>query len=242
MLDTDVVPSSALPASWRGWAGVRALLLVITPVVLLATLVWGERTATLGDLQADVEAGRVSRVQVTGGTSPGTTGTVRQDVRWRSGWQAHHVAVQLVTGPREPGTTMTGDDGSPLPVVREDAGARVREWDSTVRVDRLDHGSRSSFSATVLGVGLSGWVGVLPLLQWLGAVFLLVNGPEPRWVSRWGWFWLFALPFGVTVFLLASGPLPGRRPVAPGPGRWRGGKAFVVSLLLAGAVGGAGAL
>ncbi|WP_041291827.1 hypothetical protein [Kineococcus radiotolerans] len=244
MLDTAVVPASSVPASWRGWAGVRAVLLVLTAVVVLAALVRGEHGATLRDLQDDVGSGRVSRVQVTGDLPPGTTGTARQEVRWRSGWRTHQVEVQLVAGPLASGTggtTMTGDDGSPLPVTRQDVGALVRSWDPQVRVDRTGYPS-ASYSATVLGLEVPGWVGLLTLLQWLGAVLLLIHGPEPRWVSRWGWFWSFALPFGVTAFLLSSGPLPGRRYVAPGPGRLRGGRAFVVSLLLAGALGGSGAL
>lgn len=240
MLDLPAVPRPAVTASWRGWAGVRLLLLVPTPVVLLAALLWGEHAATLGDLQEDVESGRVSRVQVTGDLSAGATGTARQDVRWRSGGRVHEAAVQLVAGPLEPGTVMTSEDGSPLPVVHRDVGALVGDWGPAVRVDRADHDS--SVSTTVLGVRVSGWVGPLVLVQWFGAVFLLVRGPEPQWVSRWGWFWFLALPFGTTAFLLSSGPWPGRRRVAPGPRRLRGGRAFLVSLVLAGASGGAGAL
>ena len=245
MTDTLVAPSPSVSASWRGWAGIRALLLILTPVILLAALVWGERAATLRDLQDDVEAGKVSRVQVTGVMAPGATGTVWQEVQWRSGWQRYQVDVQLVAGPQELSTsrtTMTDDDGSPLPVTRQDVGALVRQWDSTVPVDRVQHRSGSSFSGTVLGVGVPGWVGLLTLFQWLAAVFMLRHGPEPRWVSRWGWFWLSFLPFGVTAFLLSSGPLPGRRYVEPGPRRLRGGRAFVVMLLLGAGVGGSGAL
>ncbi|GAB3466030.1 hypothetical protein GCM10027519_33830 [Kineococcus endophyticus] len=244
MLDTVVVPDASVPASWRGWAGFRVVLLTFTPLILLATVLWGEHAATLGDLQDDVARGQVSRVQVVGGLDRGSSGTAAQGVRWSSGWSSgwHHAQVQLTVGVPQPTTTVTDDHGSPLPVTDRDAGELVHGWDPQVRVDRARYVSGVSYSATVLGVQVPGWVGVLVLVQWLGALFLLVHGAEPRWVSRWGWFWLSALPFGVTVFLLSSGPLPGRRPVPPGPRRWGGGKAFVVSLLVASALGGSGGL
>ncbi|WP_432510895.1 hypothetical protein [Kineococcus sp. SYSU DK001] len=219
----------------------RALLLLLTPVVVLAALVGGEREATLGDLRDGVEVGEVFWVQVAGDLSPGSTGTVWQDVRWGSGWRTYETAVQLQVGDTST-AAMSGEDGSPLPVVRQDVGALVRVWDPAVRVERVDHESGLVFSTEVFGVEVPGGAGLLALVQWLGAVVLLVRGPQPRWVRRWGWFWLFALPFGVTAFLVSSGPLPGRGYVAPGPGRLRGGRAFVVALLLVGALGGSGAL
>ncbi|WP_380175830.1 hypothetical protein ACFEMC_09695 [Kineococcus sp. DHX-1] len=237
-----VVPDASVPASWRGWAGWRVLLLAITPLVLLATSWWGEHPATVSDLQDDVLSGRLSRVEVSGGLERGSSGTALQEVRWRAGWRTHHAQVQLTAGTGQPTTTTTDDDGSPLPATDRDLGALVRGWDPQVRVDRVGYASGVSSSATVLGVQVPGWVGVLTVAQWLGAVFLLVRGGEPRWVSRWGWFWLFALPFGVTVFLLSSGPLPGGRHVPAGPGRLGGWKAFVVMLLGTSVVGTSGGL
>jgi hypothetical protein len=57
----------------------------------------------------------------------------------------------------------------------------------------------------------------------------------PRARATWrGW----AVPFGVTAFLLLSGPLPGRRSGVPGPRRLRGGWAFVLSMVVLGGVQG----
>lgn len=241
MLPDVLSPAPAPPAPWRGWAGFRALLLIVTAVVVVTALGWGRHDATVQDLQNDVVNGRVARVEITGDLPPGSTGTVEQTVTWRSGWQAHQAQVQLVSGSPDSTGATTGDDSS-VTVTRQDVGSSVREWDPSVRVIRMERGSRPDFSGSLLGVDVPGWVSVLTVAQWLGAVFLLVNGPDPRRVSRWGWFWLFAVPFGVTVFLLSSGPLPGRRYVAPGPRRWGGWRAFLVSLVLTGVLGGSGSL
>jgi hypothetical protein len=222
---------------------VRAVLLAVTVVVLLSTLVWGRHTASLQDLQRDLASGRVTHVLVTGGLPAGAVGSTVQDVQWRSGWSDHRTQVQYVDGrDASSGTTLTGDDGNPLPVVGEDAADLVRQWGTSVRVDRAVQGSGPFLTGEVLGIQVPGWVGVLVVLQWLGALFLLVNGPDPRRVSRWGWFWLFTVPFGVTAFLVSSGPLPGGRPVPPGPRRLGGGWAFLLSGLLTGVLGGSGSL
>ncbi|WP_432545060.1 hypothetical protein [Kineococcus sp. SYSU DK002] len=198
----------------------------------------------MDDLQVDVAAGKVSQVQVTGGLPPGSTGMAWQEVQWHAGWWTYQAQVQLVTDPADSSTSGTGTSGAgaSIPqVTGHDVGVLVQEWDPTVSVERRGD-TGSSVTTTVWGVGVPGWVGLLGVLQWLGAVVLLVRGPEPRWVSRWGWFWLSALPLGVTAFLVMSGPLPGRRYVPPGLGRLRGGRAFVVALLLAAALGGIGGL
>ncbi|MGI4894077.1 MAG: hypothetical protein ACRYF3_03070, partial [Janthinobacterium lividum] len=209
MCDTTPTSRPSAATSWRGEDGGRALLLIVTALIVLVALVRGEHSATLRHLQDDVKDGKTSRVEVSADLPPGATGYTRQEVRWRAGWQTLVAEVQLVVG--DPGagtTTLTDDDGSALPISHEDVGAVVQGWNPTVRVDRVERGFGPSFSATVLGVGVPDWVGLLVLLHWLGAVLLLVRGRDPRWATRWAWFWLSNLPFGVTAFLLLSGPLP----------------------------------
>lgn len=242
MVSAPVLVPSPPRGSWVGWAGVRAALLALTVVVLLATPLLGERAATLDDLRTAVAEGRVAAVEVRGGLPADAVGSALQEVRWREGWQRHHTEVRLVAGPEDGSSSGSSGGDPPPPVVRRDVGSLVRSWDPLVRVDRTGRGSGSHVSGTVLGVDVPGWVGVLVLVQGLGGLLVVAGGPDPARATRWAWFWLSALPLGMTAFLLLSGPLPGRPPVAPGRRRLRGGWAFVLVALAGGAVGGMGAL
>ncbi|MCI2237700.1 hypothetical protein MN205_04250 [Kineococcus sp. TRM81007] len=243
MLDASSTPLPPVRAPWRGWAGVRAALLAVTLVVLLVTLVFGERAADVQDLRVAARAGRVAGVQVVGGLPAGATGEVVQRVRWRAdwrgAWQVRSAEVRLVSDEHLVGALSDAvGEASALPVTTRDVGQAVRAWDPGVRVERVEHARGFVLSARVLGATVRGWVVVLLVVQSLGALLVLIGAAEPWWATRWAWFWLFSLPLGTTAFLLLSGPLPGRRQHAPGSRRLRGGWAFVLAVL----VGGSGAL
>jgi hypothetical protein len=43
------------------------------------------------------------------------------------------------------------------------------------------------------------------LALWLAAVVLLVRGPQPRWLTKWGWFWAIGLPPLLAAYLVSGG-------------------------------------
>lgn len=68
----------------------------------------------------------------------------------------------------------------------------------------------------------------LPGLGWFAAwcvvvgltLALLVSGTQPRWATRWGWFWVLGATDGTAfLLLLAVFVVAGWRPHLPG--RWR---------------------
>ena len=69
------------------------------------------------------------------------------------------------------------------------------------------------------------------VLPWLIALVLLITGPEPRWATTWGWFWMIGLSPMVAVFLLVE-PVPVWRtePMEPFPGRLTGGRALLLTI------------
>src|SRR3954449_8611824 len=87
-----------------------------------------------------------------------------------------------------------------------------------------------------------GWRWVLRglgVLGSIGAFLLLVAGPQPRRVSRWGWFWLFYLGrsagLGILAFLVL-GARPSRTATDPGlhraeRERWDGFEGFAFALV-----------
>lgn len=209
-------------ATWRGWAAVRAGLLVLTAVTVLAALLLGVRDSTVTDLERAVTSGRASDVQVTGGLpSDALDGSATQQVSWREGRQRHRTENRQVRGG-------TGTE--------QDVRVLVASWNRSVPVETVPWGSGPTW--TVLGLGVPTWVGVLTLVQGFGGLVVLVNAAPPWRATRWAWFWLFSLPFGVTAFLLLSGPLPGRPTGRTSSRRLRGGWAFVLSMVVLGGVQG----
>lgn len=94
---------------------------------------------------------------------------------------------------------------------------------------RLDEGGWSSYgNGVAIAVGLA----------IVATLFVLINGPEPRWATRWAWFWLImspALVVTLPLFLIGSGPQrPWDTPTEPIGRRLTGGWAFLIAALVLG--------
>lgn len=187
----------------------RLLLVSCWAVVAAATLALGERSSSFDDLQEQVAEGHVDRVQVSGVLPPGSHGFVTQQVRWQRG-PVQFVAEVLQ---RSPGGHIHVVSSPDRPVLREDVGTRLRGQYPGLEVARS---VRRDEPGEVAGWSVPGWVAVAGLVLFLLTFGLLTSGPEPRWVTRWGWFWFLALApwFGVLAYLLlgrARGAVPARR-------------------------------
>ncbi|MCZ2830399.1 hypothetical protein O2W14_16295 [Modestobacter sp. VKM Ac-2986] len=211
------------PARLRDpWTALRVALVAGWLAIALATLVAGQRPASLDDLRAAVDSGRVTEVQLSEGLGPGATGYVVQEAVWREGLLSHRTEGWDVS----PGVDAPLDSRQVF-----DTGMADQLRTAGVRVLPLDEPSSSS---EVFGWWVPGWVGLLVLAEWVAVLFLLVAGPVPERATRWAWFWLQWNPFGVLALLLLSGPFPGVRAPRPGARRLTGGWAFLLSLFLGG--------
>lgn len=127
------------------------------------------------------------------------------------------------------GTALTGDPTT---------GRRVSPW-WIVRAVVL--------AATVLAVvchllepaGASAYstgVAIGTSATFVAVLFVLINGPQPRWATRWAWFWLIlnpALVITAALFLIVSGPVsPTREPVPQSGRRLTGGWAFLIAVVV----------
>lgn len=72
------------------------------------------------------------------------------------------------------------------------------------------------------------WSGLASLVT----LILLIAGPQPRWATKWAWFWLLGVGPMSVVFLLAE-PVPVWQagPAYARPQRLTGGWAFLLSLV-----------
>lgn len=208
----------------------RLVLAVVWLLALLAAALLHERPATLAELEADVRSGQVSTVHVDGdGLPSGATGYGLQQVRWWAGGVRHGVDVVHASAdarvPRGLGER-TADE----------VGSRLLQLDPELSLIRS---AQYSSSADVAGLVVPGWLAGVLLLLWLGALCLLLGGPEPWRATRWAWFWVLWVPVvGVTAVLLLSGPTPGLPGPRPGRRRLTGGWAcLLVAVLLPGLPG-----
>ncbi|MDO8106049.1 hypothetical protein Q6348_02430 [Isoptericola sp. b441] len=72
------------------------------------------------------------------------------------------------------------------------------------------------------------WSGVASL----ATLILLIVGPQPRWATKWAWFWLLGVGPMSVVFLLAE-PVPvwQTSPAYARPQRLTGGWAFLLAIV-----------
>ncbi|MCV2392707.1 hypothetical protein OEB99_00145 [Actinotalea sp. M2MS4P-6] len=72
-----------------------------------------------------------------------------------------------------------------------------------------------------------GWAGLAGLVT----LVLLITGPQPRWATKWAWFWLLGVGPMTVVFLLVE-PVPvwQESPAYTRPWRLTGGWAFLLAL------------
>ncbi|MFN8080000.1 MAG: hypothetical protein U0Q19_10575 [Kineosporiaceae bacterium] len=213
------------------WTRIRLGLAALWAVIMVAGIQFGERSASLADLESALTTGRVSTVRVTGGLLPGDTGSTLIELRWRD----HHVTwmaevEQASSGDAEPSTWGHGDGR-----IVGDVTTYLAHRHPGVHVVRQPGApSQLGLSADLAGWRLRGWLALPLLIPTLATLYVLLAGPEPWRATRWAWFWIMSQPLagiGTWAFLLLSGPTPSisapHRPLR----RLRGGWAFVLANL-----------
>jgi len=95
---------------------------------------------------------------------------------------------------------------------------------------------------TVWAVGFGAGAGLadsLDLWQMFGTasfvtLLLLIFGPQPRWATKWAWFWLAVAvpPLWLVFVLFEPVPLWIKQHLAPASYRLTGGWAFLIGLIL----------
>jgi hypothetical protein len=211
------------------WLGctVRAVVAALLLGGLLGAALGAARHTDVTEFVADLSAGRVSDLVVTGGRTytPGLDrgGSPDQVVRWRTdgaGWRVADLNGVRVDGPGLPSMPASEADVRRLAAT---AGVPVAERmpgpaATLVRV------------ATVTSIVL---------------VVLMIGGPQPRRATKWAWFWLLLVPGGLTQLAWIAVEAPwsrraNRRPEPPPhrrdvpDGRLTGGWSFLFAFVLGG--------
>lgn len=226
-------PAGTRGQTSRAWQVARWLTLVLYAVTVLGALLGGARAGSYGELQSALQRGAVDQVRVEGaldgpgGYSDGAQGISTVRLEWRDGWHRSVAEVWQVSSQEE--FRSQGHDPTEAYLIG-DVGQELRRMSPDVEVVQTE------WSNGVFG-SLAGWEvrGVwayLPMALLAACLVVLVNSPQPRLATRWGWGWLMlspALVVAAPAFLIfgARGQVPGRR-------RLNGIVAFLICMLLVG--------
>jgi hypothetical protein len=211
------------------WVRVRHALIVGWLLVIVATVMLVERSASWLDIQAGVASGEVSTIRVDGALPEDATGYATVDVHWRHGLWRYVARVVEVRGPGAPSNETLLDGAGVSAVVHTDPGVQLSRSQPGLRVLR---DSRRPSDSSLLGWRVPSWLGLVAFALVLGGLATLVAGPQPWRATRWAWFWLALPPVGSIAFVLFSGPTP----LLPTPRdptrRLSGGWAFLLAIAL----------
>jgi hypothetical protein len=169
------------------WDRVRYSLIVGWLLIIVATVLFGERSGSWVNIQGQVASGEVGTIRVAGALPADATGYATVDVHWRHGLWRHAARVVEVRGPGAPSNETLLDGTDVSAVVHTDPGVQLVRSQPGLRVLREpQHLSDSS----LLGWRLPSWLGVAAFALILGGLASLVGGPQPWRATRWAWFWL----------------------------------------------------
>ncbi|MGH3411755.1 MAG: hypothetical protein ACRDPH_01575 [Marmoricola sp.] len=221
-----------LTSSARRWDRIRLTLILGWLVIAVALPLTGLRISSWQDVQSVVANGQVGVVHISGELPSGGRGRAVVQVEWRHGLLRHRAEVLQVVGHvRDP--KREADVGDSVPVIHQRPSAALLELQPGLRVtqDQVLSGG-----GALLGWQVPNLLGMIALFLALACLGLLISGPQPWRVTRWGWFWFYLLlaPIGSIAFLLLSGPVP-HLPSPKNPRRRLGGGwSFLIALLLTG--------
>lgn len=227
----EAVARVGLPAAQgrvSPWWTLRMVLLAGVATLAAAAWLVGVAPASYGSLTRALADGSVQQVTVAGAMPPGVQGYGLVTINWRLHGHRVRSEVEQISG--------SGDaDDQQLPKVTGDIDAALRAVAPGHQL-RIRHVAQPRSSWALAGWTVPAWAILLAAAVWLGTLFVIVNGPEPRWATRWSWFWLLLCPLAflaVPIFHLVSGPLRPRVSPRQQPGRrLTGGWAFLLAFFV----------
>lgn len=203
----DVVTPVAPPSRLAVMVRVVAAL-----VVVAAFAHWFTQPVerSLGDLLRGLEAGEVTRVVLGPAAEEDMVGGFAQRVEWEVPGRDGYAFYESSTVPGE----RVDEDAVIVQAVADSPGAVVLE-------------RRAEYFMGPSGIRWSPFA-IVHLMM----LFVLIGGPQPRWATKWAWFWLSFLPLGWAVFLLLE-PVPlWRRTMShPPERRFTGGWAWITAVI-----------
>lgn len=224
--------TTTVPTVSRGWDTWRVALLVWLGAVIVATLLTGTRPASLAHLQGELASGQVTAVTLVGELPPGVVGSASVQIAWHDGLMPRYTEVKQV---REDPVTFFSDTSGTTSFVSSDLTEELTGLTPSgeLRVTTQEH--RTGSGGELYGWRVPTWTSFAAMAWLLATLFTLVSGPEPRWATRWAWFWLFTGSLGLAMVPFTIFGLPrGGQPVRPRGRRLTGGWAFLIGLLLPG--------
>lgn len=225
--DEDVRLPAPPPPAWRV---LRWTALVLCFLTVVAYLLVGVRQDDYFSLQEALRTSAVDEVVVQSHVTdldepfPGQ-GSAR--LQWRDNGQNHSATVwhagseSLLPEGDLPDDTVSG-------VIVGALGPELRALNPDVTLTQQE---RPSSWGTLGDRNLYGPWAVLPGLLWFLTVLTMITGPEPRWATRWAWFWLLLSP---AVFVAVPAYLVWGAHGHEGGRRLTGGWAFLLFLLVSG--------
>lgn len=218
------------------WGIARAVLLIGIAAMALATWISGGQHVSFRDLRGDIASGRTHRVEVYGGLPPDAHGEATMAFRWNAGGHSRLAEVTAVNG--DGGGMSAGSET----VVRGDVSEQLIALSPRRDLQVARATTDLTVGTQIAGWQTPDWIAPAAILLWLAALVVLVNGPQPRFGTRWAWFWMIATPVsvvGLPAFLLVSGPWRPDSAAGAAGQRWRltGGKAFLLSFVICSVLG-----
>lgn len=234
MATATVAPETVVSGDrWgQAWQVARWLTLGLYVVTLLGALVGGARAESYADLRSALERGAVDQVRVEGaldglgGSSVEMQGVSTVRLEWQDGWHRSSTEIRQVSSLAE--LRSQGFDDSSGDYIIGNVGLELRRLAPGLEIVRAEW--PSDLNGSFAGWEVRGAWAFLPLALLVACIFVLVNSPQPRLATRWGWAWLMLSPailIALPAYLIlgAQGQIPGRR-------RLTGVGAFLILVLL----------
>lgn len=213
------------------WARVRFALLAGLAFIAVAAVVLGTRSASYFDLTKAISDGRVRDVIIAHELGPGWSGSSNVLIQWSDGNRQRYTEVrQERHEPGAPGQMWTSEIPG-LVTIQGSVSDDLRQYTAEPLIITPAPDQASAWS-DFLGWRAPVWVGFASLFLVLGALAVLVAGPQPRWATRWAWFWGMVSPLApivIPAFLLIGVPKTGEiERLYTKAGRLTGGWAFIL--------------
>ena len=214
------------PARW--WSSLRWAVLGLCAVTLALTPLVGDLQSDLHRLESDLSMGTATHVQIeTPGARPiEPAGYAQVVVTWRDSWVTRSAEVEVDTTAPDPLDPFDPQGQSEPGQIRVSIEDHLRALSPDVRISYVEH--RTSWSTWGDWRLPTGWAVPLAAVG-VGTLVLLLNGPEPRWGTRWAWAWAILL-LSPTLFVLGYLVL-GARGARPDDRRINGWWLFVMGIL-----------